>query len=296
VRGAAITRRVSDLVHQFLAAFAASSEKTAYLLRAGLRLYMVERTSGFRWLHIGDQADLLEYLGEPQTRYRALEFDPLCLPDSPLPLLYRHHAKGRIEAFYRSHAGGIQLWVLDEHGALFEQRFDNALEHHFLTHQLRFFNSVLAERLLGTSHEARAALADRVHFYRIETTDDGRMHLQAVRPADEGLGNFLDLQVQLSRPGMELRDISVLAGSREFSSLVLGEEIYPEVARYLLSHRRRLEPYPFYITGIQPAELDGLASQPLTELLHIKRRVEQRLNAAQFAALETGRSGLVPNH
>lgn len=286
VRGAAIARRVLELIQNLLAKFAESPPGAGYVLRAAGRLYLIERAGSFRWLPLGEPADLLEYLAEPLEHYRAMDFDPPALPASPLPLLYRHHTEGRIEAFYRVHPDGIELWVLDENGALFEQRFENALEHHFLTQQLRFFDSVLAERLLGTVHQPRRALADRVHFYRVEGRDE-RLRLQAVRPADEDRNNFLDLQVRLSRPGVELRDFSVVAGSREFSSLALGEQIYLEIARYLMAHRRRLEPYPFYITGIQPAELDEHAGLPVIRLLQVKRRLEQRLNAAQLTALQT---------
>ena len=287
VRGNAIAKRVQGLVQGLLARFAEAEGAAAHVLRAGDRLYLLERLERdgrFRWLHIGDRLDLVDYLAEPLDRYRALSIDPQALPDSPLPLLYAHHAPGRIEAFYRVRARTIELWVLDENGALFEQRFDNALEHYFLTQQLRFFNGVLAGRLIGTTRDAERALADRVHFYRIEGPDAGPLRLQAVRPADEDQEDFLDLQVRLSGAETELRDFSVLAGSREFSSLVLGQGIYREIVGYLTAHRGRADPYPFYITGIQPAGVgvDDRAGPPVIRLLHLKRRLEQRLNAAQI--------------
>lgn len=287
-RGPAIAKRILELIHRLLDAFTEAQDAAQHIVLAGGRLYLIERGNEFRWLHIGDRLDLLEYLAEPLDGYRALSFDPGALPGSPLPSIYRHHVAGRIEAFYRIQAERIELWVLDENGALFEQQFNNASEHYFLTQQLRFFNSVLAERLVGTTQKPRRALADRVHFYRIEASGSEFL-LQAVRPAEEDHSQYLDLQVLLGGQGAELRDFSVQAGSREFSSLALGERIYLDIARYLMEHRRRLDPYPFYITGIQPAELDDPGGLPVIRLLQIKRRLEQRLNEAQFAAIASRR-------
>jgi hypothetical protein len=83
-------------------------------------------------------------------------------------------------------------------------------------------------------------------------------------------------------PGGRLQDgFRLQIGQHDFDSLLLGDDLYREVAEHLRSLRRRgSEYYPVYLTGVISAEGDASGACSLVELLHLKQQLEQRLAEA----------------
>ncbi len=250
-----------------------------YVGRIESRLYLVERPDQhFRWTALGHAPELIETLGRTTKRFRPTRVDPAALPGSPLPTLLEQNRRGQVQMFYRVGTAGIDMWVLDDNGSLFEQHLPQAQEQNFLSHQRRFFENLLTRRLLLAA-DPQAPLEDlRVHIQQI--LYDGRHWLlRDAELPEEHAGSYLDLTLVTGGPEQVRAGYQLICGEREFDSLMLGERFYAVVANHILQKRRPGPPYPIYVTGIQPAGLESRVSWPVTEMLRLKRLLERRLNA-----------------
>jgi len=249
-----------------------------YVGRVDARLYLVERGGEhFRWVALGHAPDLIETLGETGTHYRPTRVDPSALPGSPLPTLLELNRPGQVQMYYRVGTSGIDMWVLDDTGALFEQHFPQAREANFLSHQGRFFDHLQTRRLLLAGDAEAPAQELAVHIQHILHDGSHWQVRDAVLP-EEKPGSYLDLVLVTGTPGQHQAGYRLVCGSREFDSLLLGDRFHSMVANHVLQKRRAGQFYPIYITGIQPAGLESGLAWPVTEMLRLKRRLERRLN------------------
>ncbi len=275
-RTAQLAARVTDLAQTTLAWLASAGPDARYLLRLEERLYLIGwQDQRCRWVEVGDRGQLLELLGESSGRFRPTRMDPQAWPESPLALLLEHNRQDVIQVYYRVHTAGIDVWVLDDLGALFQQHLPQAWEPHFLAHQHRFFDTLLVRRLLHGAVSA-AGFDQALCYHRLSRGERGwRLH-EVPLPAQPG--PYLELLLVTGPAGAGGHGHRLICGDQEFDALVLGEAFYATVADAVLRRRRSGGRYPIYITGVQPAETGTPWS--VCALLRIKRALEHRLNAA----------------
>ena len=70
----------------------------------------------------------------------------MTLTESPLPAIYVLNRLGIIQLFYFNDKEHTQLYILDERGALFQQRLQATEEHYLLVQQHRFINDICLMR------------------------------------------------------------------------------------------------------------------------------------------------------
>ncbi len=271
--GALIARRISQLLSLAVEHFRRHGEQARYLLAVADRFHLVEhRRHQYRHRSIGDMTDLMDYLGEPDEHFRPTLLDDTSLYDSPLPLLMRINAPGRVQVVYRVERDGIRLYLLDAGGALIEQWLPGAVEYHFLVQQQRFFET------LGDWH---AELQQRgVLFLRIEHLNESWQVRRSKPPRDTPSEDHAELILSTGCNGPWQDGFSLLSGGREFNSMTLGDEVYRATADYLREMRHGSDRYPFYLTGVLPADARPDEPPPLVELVRFKAHVERRLREA----------------
>jgi hypothetical protein len=83
-------------------------------------------------------------------------------------------------------------------------------------------------------------------------------------------------------PGGRLQDgFRLQLGTRDYDSLLLGDDLFQKVAADLRRLRRRgSRAYPVYLTGVVGAEGNAGGSGSLMQLLRLKQQIEQRLAEA----------------
>jgi adenylate cyclase class 1 len=276
----AVARRITALSVDIADCFRRLGARSRYVFRLEKTCYLVEQAEHeFHWLTIGDDERLLQFLQEPQARFRPVKLDPRILLGSPLVRVYEENIEGVVQVFYRLDIEGIDMFVLDDMGALFHQHYPSISEYNFLSQQQRLFDSLANRRLLTMANQAGQVLAGETLFYRLGQSPKGWIAERVDRPAKLPLDE-LDLVLVTSREGLADDDFMLVADNREFDALRLGRDLYREVARHVLERRHTGLDYPVRLTGVMPAGLEQGACWTVHEMLTTKRRIEQRLTRA----------------
>lgn len=242
-----------------------------FVLRGGAHLYLFRYRDGrLDWWQCEDELALTEALGQARTEFTPVAFDSQALKNSPLPFLYRHNQPGKVQLFLLSYQGGVEVFVLDERGALYRQDYPGAPPQTVLQRYTVLLEA-LAQRHPG-SGEAEYTWIDAAA---------GSWRLKAAQ-AHQPLQPAIQVRVYAEEvPGSPPR-FTLVCNDREFSSLELGDKVFAEAAHYIRRLRHGGEGYPCYVSDLKvPARVLGLTSPALFHtacLLAYKRKVEQRLN------------------
>lgn len=276
--GPVLARRLTRVVDDLQQHFRRHQGAARYLLQTHGQFHLVERREQtYKHVPIGQQRDLLDFLGEPQTGFFATDVDPDVLRDSPLPFLLRLNRPDWVQLCYRVQTRGISLFVFDEQGNLHEQWLPGAKENFFLQQQQRFYDTLQTWRPRIAANQQTQNL--QIQFLRISQVNG---HWQARPPGKLPPANQSHVELFLStgRRGPQADGFSLISGTREFNSATLGADLYSEVAQFMISKRRAEERYPIYLTGVLIADEQRGDPIPLVELLHLKARIERQLALA----------------
>jgi adenylate cyclase class 1 len=278
-RGSAIANRVAKLAQSVAECFFKLGIEARYILRIADHFFQIHHKGDhYAWGLIGELDELEDHLSEPGHRFQPTRIDRVSMQDSPLPALMTRNEPGLIQMFYRMRDNGIQLYLFDERGGLFQQWVNYADEYHLLVHQQRFLDSVASRRLLAA--EGGAGIPGP-HFARINQLPNGDWQTTAIRVPSTRVTDHTELTLAVSPGGRLQEGFRLQLGKHEFDSLVLGDDLYHEVAAHLRRLRRAGgETYPVYLTGVIGADGDASGGCSLVELLRIKQQVEQRLAEA----------------
>lgn len=287
-RSGPIAKRVEDVFQQTIDWFYTKphADHSRYVLQVGHRYYVLQAENQVpRYIHVKGQDALLQQLGLPQENFSPVHFDEASLHDSPLPLIYRINKPGKIQMFYQPSGSQATVYVLDERGSLFHQivSYHDALT--LLTQFQRFLDKVAQRRGFLIREMGQQEDVNGIEYYQIVHRPGGPMKLerQNLSPFKQSRTYF---GVQVIGDILENQQtvFTMYCNEQEFSTLEHGDELFSEVARYVLSKRASGQTYPIYITDIDLARglLGADASQGLQtgHFLNYKKRIEQRLNSA----------------
>ena len=276
----AVARRITELSTAIADCFSELGEQARYVFELEGGYYLVQRgAQGLDWQAIGGREDLLQLLQEPQTDFRPVRLDPRKLSDTPLVRLFAENIEGVVQVFYRLTMDGVEMFCLDDCGALFHEQYRNISEPVFLSQQQRLFDSLANRRLLASASLAGEMLAGGARFYRLALSPEGWTARLMEPPAKRDM-HQLELVLVTSRDGLGDDNFTLILEQREFNALRLGQHLYSEVARHVLAHRKPGQDYPIRITGVLPAGLEEGTNWSVNEMLRTKRRIERRLTSA----------------
>jgi len=284
IRGDHIARRVDELFNHIVGYFAAPANRhSRYAFRIGKAFYLVQREqTGFGWRSQDDFEGLLEALCRPQSRYRGLSFDPEILGHTPYPTLYRLNRPDVIQLFFQVQAQQMQIYLLDEQGALFVQSLAVDSPRYLMLQQRRFLNSLQQLRNLLPAAELPPLVEPE--FYELRHEYLAGWIVEPRRIPLLGPDDYMELTLITDRFDPDAHPLSLICGDREFSWLEYGEEIYRATTEYLYELREGNEDYPIYLTSLSASGLPALQPPATVVLLELKNRIEQRLNLCRKAA------------
>ena len=282
-RASRIAQRVEEVYRDIYHNFSQSEHgaDSRYIIQIDDNYYLIQRgEQEFSWFEMADMQALLEELGQPLSRYRPTVVDPQTLMDSPIPTILQQNRAGQIQLFFYTARGYTDLYILDEQGALFCQQIEGADEHHLLVQQQRFFEQHLDRRDLlsaaGAPHTRESA-----QYYRLSKGAGGRWRLTNRRPpVGEIPFNYLELRLLSDSADLAKGHYSLVCRNKEFSAVEYGEQLYAAVAEQVQAWRRGNKNYPLYLTGVELSGVTTNRSNSTIEMLHLKKRLEAKLNQA----------------
>lgn len=184
-----------------------------------------------------------------------------------------------LQVFYRLWDDWADVYVLDEHNVLWQQRLPMHDESSLLLPLQRFLQAVVFRQ------NARRPLAQgslAIHYYQIMPSGGGRARRVEPRPAPQDSSGrfFYDVQAILQTSATESAHVTLYCNQKEFSALDHGDQLYAMVAREIVEQRREAAPYRCYITDLDLSDL--LAESPGSSIryLRYKDELEARLNDA----------------
>ena len=287
-RGAPIAYRIEELAKQVIQCFYHSEgrERARYVVQVSHHYYVLQPENDVpRYTYMASSSALLNYLSLPQSGFSPIILDQHALAETRIPMLLSVNLAGKVQLFYEACGDKADVFVLDEFGSLFQQR-TAFHDHYALLAQYRYFlESVQRRRDPLLQEQGAATSAEPVLYYQIIGNRTGQAQLKNVQanPAQQS-EDYFGVQVIGEIVDTDQVVFNIYCSDEEFSTLEYGEQLFTEVARYILRQRPSGQAYPIYITDIDlphGAIDSGNPDQLQTiHLLKHKQRIEQRLNDA----------------
>ncbi len=281
VRGRQIAQRIAELFRHIVQRFDSGElDHGRYAFRMGTEFFIVqqEENQQYNWRSLESFESLLDELQQPQHLYRPLEFDPEIMAKSPYPLIFKYSKPKVIQLFFQIMAQKTEIHILDEQGALFSQTLPAESPRFLMMQQRRFLNSL--QQLHNLLPGDGGNLLTEPEFHELKRSRSGEYHCERRRVPLVRADDYMELTLVSSDSDSTAQPVSLICGEREFSYLEYGDDLYRETAAYIQSLRKGNEPYPIYLTSLRLSSFQPTETPTTVELLALKRRVEERLNAS----------------
>jgi len=252
-----------------------SNRMPRYVVPGGSSFYVFQsKDERLSFREITSLELLLGELAGPQESFSQVFFDPAILENTPIPLIYNLNKSGAIQLFYQNNKAGVNLYVIDERGTLYNQQHFRAELAPLLNQYTVFLESVLSRYF----HENLLP----IEYYEIQKNSAGVFSCFPVEfkvPSSRA-----ELTVRITGESVQNGLIyTIYCNEQEFSSLDYGNQIFNAANQYVMQFRRSKLDYPIHITDIDlPLSAFHISKPEQLQTIHYlnyKQKIEARLNA-----------------
>ena len=284
-RATPIANRIKELFESLIQSYKTtdSIKYDRYVLTVGTDYFVIDFIDGTpRYERINNYPALINYLSGTQRDYGQVIIDPYSLANTILPLIYKKNKDNTVQLFYRVAGSNVDIYILDEKGSLFHHNTSFFTDDALLNQYNLFFNSIINRKnIMVNSGEEEENIA--IEFFQINHDNQhGKYSLnQKTCQTVSAAFNYLPVQVigDLSEDGKP--SYTIYCNEKEFSILEHGEDIYNQVAQFVMQKRKGAEHYPIYITDLDlsPAVLDAESAETIqtVHFLKHKKEIEDKL-------------------
>ena len=289
-RGLAIGQRIEELFKDIITCFYGDGpgETSRYIFQVEQSFIVMQlENSVLQYERAVNQDDLLKKLASSGSVFRPVVIDRLALEKSLLPHICAVNKPRIIQVFYQAVNVGVDVYILDERGALYFQKMSFINKEDAIVHFSLFFDSVL-NRQSFDALEIESEV-DEIRYYEVILKGTNVKPLLVRREVPDAASQRSAFDIQV------IGDVSAgqpmftfYCDERDFSTIEYGDQVEREVAAYVLSKRRSGETYPIYITDMDlPRQLlDEQGGSRHIQTLHYleyKHKIESQL----YEALKT---------
>ena len=296
-RGTIIARRLEELYQDISDYFYYNYWRNyaRYALRLGKHYYLLQiENDSPRYLELNSKTRLLNELGNTQQSFSPIRFDPQSVAGSELPLVMSRNSEGVVQLFYQKTGDRTQIYILDERGSLYHQRF-RSHELQVLLLQYQIFLESIHYRMKNGPQESSLSTRNDTQFFKVADDPMGDYLIEEVQViAPLNARGFFDVQLMGGlddTDDTQIGSLSIFYNNREFSSLQSGNKLYREVVEHIINETGDDEYRPIYITDLELNSADHKLAQRNSvqsiDYLSIKKRVENQLNGVLQQALQT---------
>ncbi len=287
-RGELIARRVMELIKDVIDIFDHHDkvhQRFVFAIAKAFYLIWFEGEDP-KFKKIKNYKALIRELGLPAPEFSSVHIDKHATDDLILPTIYQYNEANKIQFFYFNHIKNVDIYILDNMGALYYQRIAIEKDNVHINHFILFLNSVINRLRFDPSNDVSLELENdtQLAIYKM-TKKEGEVLVQQQSNNQFPLPRqFLNIQAIGNPDDTDRQHFSIFCDDREFSVLDYGDNVYRELASYVVNNRPSGLRYPIYITDMDLSsdliESQGLKSIPISQLLKYKQDIENRLNKA----------------
>jgi len=280
-----IARRIEELFNDLMLTFFRKGKPNAlrYIVEVQQAFYVLYlEKDAFAYVKATTEKELYVRLSEPQSEFSVIKADKYALGKTILPAVFPKNKRGKIQVFYEKVGEYANIFVLDEQGALFHQRLPFHDDHALINQYMLFFDSVLSRQRLVADDGAFPVMDEDIAFCRVTKIIGQKCRFERKMINQDRLKRSY-FHVQVIGNVVDQKTVfTAYCEDKEFSSFDYGNNLFHEVAAYVLSKRASGIKYPIYITDLDlaPALLrDRVASNvQIIDYLNYKKRIEEKLN------------------
>jgi len=275
-RAQSILLRAQTVFNNLIKFFSAPSN-TRYFLNGESAFYVFQKQNKqLHYCFIESKEQLLQELASPQSTFSPVHFDPNTLENSLIPFIYEKNKKQTIQLFYFSEKNQIQIFILDENGALFSHEHKHSNYSQVINNYALFIESILNHALYKSNIKLK--------FYEIQKNSAGHL---SIHPSKwKSPKTYLDLPIRIiieeSPLGSFEDNYCIYCNDIEFNSSQYNKKLFKEVASYVIDCRLNGDNYPIYITDIEAPcrylDAEDDSQLQMVHYLNYKKKIELKLN------------------
>ncbi|MFK5985355.1 MAG: class I adenylate cyclase [Pseudomonadota bacterium] len=287
-RGATIANRVNEVIKDIVLSFRAAAGSNQRYVFAIERAYYLFAFEGDKpqFKKLENYRALIFELSKPSQEFSSLTVEKHATDDLVLPAIYQKNCANQVQFFYFNHIKNVDIYILDNFGDLYYQRLAIEQQNVHINHYILFLNSIINrlqfdpnrdmtldfENDIGLSIYQMSRQANKLKIKKQQTN-------QFPLPKQ-----FLNIQAIGNPSNISTEHFSIFCDDIEFSALDHGNQVYLELAKYVVSNRPSGLRYPIYITdmdlSVNLMESEGFQSIYISQLLKYKQEIEKKLNLA----------------
>jgi adenylate cyclase class 1 len=285
-RAPAIAQRVEELINTARLLLARRLNHR-YLIQVEQHYHVLEMVPGqVNHVALPNWPALIDYLGSELPGYSPLHLDPQALDDHDLTLILPHGQPECIQVFYRINEPDADLYVLDEHNALWHQRLPYHDEQSLLLPLQRFLQALVYRRgAMLPLENPQEPIALETLYYKVQPSGPGRAKRIEPRPLPTAADKpFYDVQAIVEETSPGQISVTLYCNDQEVSELEYGDQLFDVAAQQILEQRNEPQRYRCYITDLDLSGLLGDSHGQSILFLRYKADLEKSLNEAMARA------------
>lgn len=291
-RATAITQRIETLFKDLSDCFFNNKQplSTRYLLQIQHDFYIIQFFDQQPTIeNTGNYRETLEFLGNGQSEYSPIKLDRYCAKGSPLSLISKKMSANNIQVFYFCREKLADVYIIDERGSLSFFNVPIINKDNFLIpmdlflQSTRFRQNSESPDILSDSLLTQQGNYSAVEYFEIKQASDKSYTLHPSNPIHhEGCPYFFNVQAIVLRNKNNALNFTIYCDQQEFSEQEFGDNLFDEVAKFILKNRQSKERYPCYITDLDlsRSQEKHAANTQTSRYLYYKKQLEQALNFA----------------
>ncbi len=279
---------ISDIVLSFKEAFLSSSRYSArYVFAIEKSYYLIAfEADSPQYKKLENYKSLLYELSKPSQEFGSLKVEKNATDDLVLPVIYQYNKPNQVQFFYFNRIKNVDIYILDNFGDLYYQRLAIEQQNVHINHYILFLNSIINRLQFDPNRDMTLDFENDIElsiFQMSRYANELQVRKQQTNqfPLPK---QFLNIQAIGNPSSDSSHHFSIFCDDKEFSTLVHGNEVYFELARYVVNNRPSGLKYPIYITdmdlSIELMESEGFQSIHISQLLKYKQEIEKKLNLA----------------
>jgi adenylate cyclase class 1 len=245
-----------------------------YILSGGTSFYVFQIESkilGYKQL--ATEKILLNELASPQKQFSNVHFASGVLENTPIHLIYSLNKPHVVQLFYHENKEETIVYIIDEKGALYIQKYNKTRPSHLLIQYSIFLESILNRNLFETILT--------IEYFEIKKDPAGVFSCNQVRLKAASSNTELSLRISGEEANTGII-YTIYCNEKEFSSLNYGNRVFYAAYQHILQFRDDKLNYPVHISDIDlPLSAFRIKSSDQLQTIHYlnyKQKIEDKFN------------------